>query len=121
MLFMNSFDQEHALMCATELGNPRQVQAATALMQLAQWADANSDGWAYWPAPVKAARRLIAGLQQMEADQRFKWSSRRDVADFSAQELEFMIAPVRTFLQRHEARWQTALPVLEEQPGLFVA
>ena len=56
-----------------------------------RWADANSDGWAYWPKPARAARKL-----QMLLDGKSCCSP-----DVSGAELKAALSPVKAFLTRH--------------------
>lgn len=58
---MNDYDIDDALdRCADD---PVLFAAAQTLADLRDAANANSDGWAHWPAPARAARKLMELLQ----------------------------------------------------------
>ena len=56
MLFMNTYEIEEALRRYAD--HPVLSNATKQLAELEQWTNRNSDGWAYWPKPCRAARRL---------------------------------------------------------------
>jgi hypothetical protein len=56
MLFMNRYEIEDA--AAQHAGDPILGPATATLRNLMEWTDANSDGWAYWPKPCRAAAKL---------------------------------------------------------------
>lgn len=56
MLFMNTYDIEEAQIRYAD--HPVLGPATKQLAELERWTDANSDGWAYWPKPCRAAKRL---------------------------------------------------------------
>lgn len=111
MLFMNEWDIEETVEVATRLDNANQIKAAATLAQLAEWTNNNSDGWAYWPKPCRAAARLQEALQRMHADERRSWSAGAEaVVDFTDAEIASALAPIKTFLERHGADWRRVLP-----------
>ena len=57
MLFMNRYEIERA--CAMYTDHAVLGAAAATVRNVADWADANSDGWCYWPKPCRAAERVI--------------------------------------------------------------
>jgi hypothetical protein len=59
MLFMNEYEIENAVMrYALQGDEPVLGPAAVTLRNLMDWANRNSDGWAYWPKPCRAAEAL---------------------------------------------------------------
>ena len=60
MRFANEYDIAEFLRRADD---PVRKAAAQTLANLAEWANRNSDGWAYWPKPARAANRLIEFLE----------------------------------------------------------
>lgn len=62
MLYMNDYD----IMRAVEFyhAHPVLSRATRTLANLASWTDRNSDGWAYWPKPAKAAEKLMTLIEQ---------------------------------------------------------
>jgi len=57
MRFMNDYDIDLAQRHAT---HPVLGPAVRQLKILRDYADENSDGWAYWPKPARSAARLMA-------------------------------------------------------------
>jgi hypothetical protein len=58
MLFMNSYEIEDAR--AQYADHPVLGVATQQLVELHNWTQCNSDGWAYWPKPCRAAAKLQA-------------------------------------------------------------
>ncbi|HEX6685542.1 MAG TPA: hypothetical protein VF062_22395 [Candidatus Limnocylindrales bacterium] len=58
MRFMNDWDIARAYERYTD--HPVLGPATRTLANLRDWTDANSDGWAYWPKPIRAAAKLQA-------------------------------------------------------------
>jgi len=56
MMFMNQYEIDDAV--DRFAGHPILGPATLTLSNLADAANANSDGWAYWPKPARAAARL---------------------------------------------------------------
>lgn len=57
MMYMNDYDLMTAGRRFENTPNRRAVVETVDNLRL--WANANSDGWAYWPAPCRAARPLM--------------------------------------------------------------
>lgn len=90
MMFLNECEvDEYLRMFGGD--QPNLQQAAEALNRLMWWADANSDGWAYWPKPARSAKKLQTLLYGKDA-----YSP--DVTDA---ELKAALSPVKAFLTRH--------------------
>jgi len=111
MLFMNDYDIESAvnLWGQRMVGDaPETHRLALDLERLAAWANANSDGWAYWPKPCRAARLLQEHLQQCERDYRNGVDT--DVIEAnSASVRSRILAPVRSFLTKQGVPWSEVL------------
>ena len=90
--FMNEYDINLALSRCTRLSQPNRLAAALVLDHLRDWADYNSDGWAYWAKPRQAAAKLIDLLYQ-EHD-----------TDASDEELRAALRPVKAFLTRQKVK-----------------
>jgi phytoene/squalene synthetase len=87
VLFMNTWDidaakQKHA-------NHPLLAQATQLLSDLRDLADAVSDGWCYWKAPVRSANLLMQLIQNN--------------GDPSKNDLKRAVAPIKAFMTR-EAR-----------------
>lgn len=99
MRFANSYDiavyvRRHPE--GTTLGN-----AARTLRNLEQWANANSDGWAYWPKPARAATRLIEFLEYHSREFRAGPTDETIAAEYRA-----ALRPVKAFRTRHSADFE---------------
>jgi hypothetical protein len=88
-MFMNHFDIQQAISRHTQNSQPNRLGAALVVSHLAEWADDNSDGWAYWPKPRQAAARLT--------DIADRWNADSDVTDA---DLAAAVKPVKAFLTR---------------------
>ena len=80
--------------------------ATRTLGNLERAADANSDGWCYWPKPARAAARLME-LIERDGTNRYYGGAREDA---TAAELRKAYAPLRSF------RTRTGLPFEIEEP-----
>lgn len=97
MLYMNTFDIEQALATALRHRLPNMVEAVYRLMRLVNWTNSNSDGWAYWPKPTRAARQLMELIQAVDpyADPFYD-----KPADIDRKALNKAYAPIKAFLTR---------------------
>lgn len=95
MRFMNEWDIEDALRRFRPDETPNLATGAEVLAALAGWTNRNSDGWAYWPKPVRAANALIVLL---EAQRGKRWGN--PVEDVTAAQLKKALAPIKAFLTR---------------------
>lgn len=93
--FMNDYDIETAVRQHTRDSNPNRLAAALVIRNLAEWADSVSDGWCYWPKPVRAAQRLI-DLTDLP-------TNRGPHADCTDAELAAAVRPVKALLTRQGA------------------
>lgn len=106
MRFMNDLDLMEAEHLYDPATTPNRAYVAATVNALRDWANRNSDGWAYWPKPARAAARameLIDGttwddLQRLMAE---------DVTDA---ETAAALRPIRAFLTRQGVRHETVLP-----------
>ena len=94
MRFLNTYEIDDAALrwdCHPVLG-----PAARTLQNLRDAADANSDGWCYWPKPARAAEKLIALI---EGDRSYgaRYSDRQDA---TPEQLKAALRPVKAFRTR---------------------
>lgn len=92
MMFMNEFEIEQA--CDRFAGHPTLGPATQTLRNLMECANANSDGWAYWPKPCRAARRL---MELIRGDGSWNAHLRPDV---TAEQVRAAYRPIKSFLTR---------------------
>ena len=96
MLFANEWDIDQYQAVFTETSTPNLHAAALTVARLSDWANRNSDGWAYWPKPVRAAARLI----QLCEDAMKTHYQGGSLPDISVAELRKAQQPVKAFLTR---------------------
>lgn len=117
MRFMNDYDIDNALRAFLDragLGEgetPHLGILAVVVNNLADWANDNSDGWAYWPKPCRAAARAQEILQDALSAQ-----YRGPVEDIDIPTLRKACAPIKAFLTRqgvdHSEVFQGRLGIL---------
>jgi len=95
MRFMNTYDIDDAVRRLNR--HPVLGPAAQTLRNLRDAADANSDGWAYWPKPARAASRLME-LIERDGTSRYRFDSVRE--DATVSEYGKAIAPIKAFRTR---------------------
>lgn len=67
-----------------------------------QYADTNSDGWAYWPLPARSAAKL---MELIEGDG--TWAARQDVDQRATPEAyRRALAPIKAFRTRQRATFE---------------
>lgn len=92
MRYMNTYDIENALATALTVGETSNLtHGVHVLIRLHNWTNRNSDGWAYWPKPVRAAARLIELIEGVD-----RW----DPEDVSSADLKRALVPIKSFLTR---------------------
>lgn len=101
MRFMNQWDVEEA---AQRYGHHHPVlgPATATLLNLMRWTNQNSDGWAYWPKPTRAAAKLM-GLIEGDLHPEGVRGARFDVEreDVTAAAYRTALRPIKTFRTKH--------------------
>jgi hypothetical protein len=80
--YMNDYDIDRAARQYAD--HPVLSDAVQTLADLKHWTDHNSDGWAYWPKPARAAAQLmelIAGNGTYADEQRIMATTTQDMLD----------------------------------------
>ena len=95
MRFMNEYEIEEA--CERWRDHPVLGPASRTLRNLADCANRNSDGWAYWPKPCRAAARLM-DLIEGDGTCIFLYGDREDA---TAKRLRAAYRPIKAFLTRN--------------------
>ena len=104
MHFMNTWDIEDAMLRFAD--HPILGPAARTLHNLEDVVNRNSDGWAYWAAPVRAADKLMTLI---EGDG--SWDARHGVRDDATEaQLRKAYTPIRAFLTRHRLTCELVAP-----------
>lgn len=96
MLFMNEYDVDECLRHFHPSELPNLSKGSQTLANLVRWTNRNSDGWAYWPKPVRAAKSLMLMLNAAR-DQFYRGYEPKDVSDA---ELAKALRPIKAFLTR---------------------
>lgn len=104
MLYMNTWeiDQNRQTWRRHSLLGP----ATQTLANLRDAADANSDGWAYWPKPARAARKLIQLING--ENQQVRWNEARP--DVTLASLRAAYAPIKAFRTRTGIQFEIVEP-----------
>lgn len=96
MRFMNEFDLAQAEQRFSRGNTPNRERVVHAVDRLREWADANSDGWAYWPKPARAADKAMA-LIESRTSRENDAQEREDITDA---EMVAAVRPIKAFLTR---------------------
>ena len=99
MRFMNEYDIEAKQYVYA--GHPILGPAMQTLVNLVDWTNSNSDGWAYWSKPVRAAAKVMELIEQ-------DYSNRydRDRADVTLAEYRKALVPIKAFRTRQGASFE---------------
>jgi hypothetical protein len=93
-MFLNEYDVAEALVTFAE--HPILGPATRTLSALVIATNANSDGWAYWPKPSRAARKL---QELIVRDGTYQYRS-GDRPDVTVAEYRKALAPLKAFRTR---------------------
>jgi hypothetical protein len=102
---MNEWDVEEA--AARYADHPILGPATQTLRNLMHWTNANSDGWAYWPKPARAAARLMEVIER-DGTSRYRFDDDRD--DVTETEYRAALRPIKTFRTKHGATFDIVEP-----------
>lgn len=101
MRYMNSWDIEEAR--GRFAGHPILGPATETLANLEDWTNRNSDGWAYWPKPTRAAARL---MEMIERDGTSQWRFDDEREDVTLSEYAAALRPIKAFRTRQNATFE---------------
>jgi len=102
MKYMNTYDIELALETALRFNLPNLIEANYQLIRLVNWTNSNSDGWAYWPKPCRAAKSLMELIETVDP---YGWEHE----DIDESDLKRALTPIKSFFTRHGTDWTTVL------------
>ncbi|MDX1409948.1 MAG: hypothetical protein R3330_17485 [Saprospiraceae bacterium] len=107
---MNEFDIEQALATALRHQLPNMTEAVYRLIRLVNWTNSNSDGWAYWPKPCRAARGLMELIQTVDP-----WSDPfySRPADIDRKALNKAYGPIKAFLTRQGVDYEVVFAAVD--------
>jgi hypothetical protein len=117
MMFLNTYEIDEAR--ARYASHPVLGPAAQTLANLRDAADANSDGWAYWPKPARAAALLQKILTNARTHTFRSWDP--DYVEPTAADVRRAYAPIKAFRTRSGIAFDIVDvyddDVLEQTPG----
>lgn len=96
MLYMNDYDLGFARARFTRASKPNRLALVMVVDNLREWANENSDGWAYWPKPCRAAAKAMA-LIESRTNAENDEQERHDITDA---EMTAAVKPIKAFLTR---------------------
>jgi hypothetical protein len=100
MRFMNTWDIDDAR--KRYANHPILGPATRTLDNLRDWADDNSDGWAYWPKPSRAAAKLQEMIER-DGTSKYRFGDRDDV---TAAEYRKALSPIKAFRTKQGADFE---------------
>lgn len=101
MRFMNAWGIEEAR--SRYFLHPVLGPATATLFNLMEWANQNSDGWAYWPKPARAAKKL---MELIERDGTSRWRFDDERTDATQAEYKAALRPIKAFRTRQAADFE---------------
>lgn len=105
MRFMNEYEIEDCQRIYS--GHPVLGPATRTLANLCNAANANSDGWCYWPKPARAAAKLME-LIERDGTARYRFDDER--ADATVAELRKAYTPIKAFRTRSGIAFEIVNP-----------
>ncbi len=98
MRYMNEYDVDDT---ASRYGDhPILGPAVQTLVNLVRWTNRNSDGWAYWPKPCRAAAKLQEMIER-DGTSRYRFDDERE--DVTLAEYSAALQPIKAFRTREVA------------------
>lgn len=104
MLFMNTVEIDWAVDSYKQ--HPILSLATKLLADLRDIVDGNSDGWAYWPAPVRSARQLQELIQ----------NGRNNPAAVTEEAFAKAMIPIKSFYTRFKSKMPNGEPLVFPSP-----
>ena len=99
MRLMNDYDLHSARQRFGQGRTPNRLALVLCVDNLREWADRNSDRWAYWPKPVRAAAKAIELIDSC-ANPEYARMQREDITNA---EMKAAVRPIKAFLTRQGA------------------
>lgn len=96
MLYMNDYDLDRARARFTRSSTPNRLALVMVVDNLREWTNENSDGWAYWPKPCRAAKKAMEHIQGGTWDHE-EYQETQDITDA---EMHAAVRPIKAFLAR---------------------
>lgn len=115
MKFMNEYDLHFARQRFTSNNVPNRLALAIVVDRLREWADENSDGWAYWPKPKQAAQRAIS-LIESRTNAENNYQEREDIDERA---VLLAVKPIKAFLTRQKVSAERQELILRSTRPMF--
>lgn len=106
MRYMNDWDIAQARRRFDPDTVPNRARLVEVIDSLREWANGNSDGWAYWPKPCRAASKAIALVESTS----YPEYQRRQDEDATDAETKAALTPIKAFLTRQGVAHSEVLP-----------
>lgn len=98
MLYLNDYDIDRTILQYVD--HPVLGPATKTLANLVDWTNSNSDGWAYWEKPVRAAEKL----QRLIQGDGIRWFYGNDAReDATPEAYKAALTPIKAFRTRQGA------------------
>lgn len=94
--FMNDYDLDNARLRFTRSSTPNRLALVMVVDLLREWTNSHSDGWAYWPKPVRAAQRAIELIESRTSRE----NDEQERVDITDAEMVAAVRPIKSFLTR---------------------
>lgn len=122
MYFLNSYEID--VRARQFRDDPIMGPATQTLANLRDWTNRNSDGWAYWPKPTRAAERLMKLIERAAKLDHDRAGSRiAPAADtpgpITAADYRAALVPIRAFLTRQHVADDGQIIITMAQLSLF--
>lgn len=98
MRYMNDYDLDYARRRFTRATTPNRLALVMVVDNLREWANAHSDGWAYWPKPARAADKAMALIESRTNAE----NDAQEANDISDTDLQAAVRPIKAFLTRQK-------------------
>ncbi len=108
MKFMNDYEINRALRMYSL--HPVLGPATQTIANLEEWTNANSDGWAYWPKPVLAAKGVIEMIVRNGTWEYVGDDGINERADATVEEYKRALRALKAFRTRQGADFEIVEP-----------
>lgn len=98
MRYMNDYDLAYARSRFTRSTTPNRLALVMVVDNLREWANANSDGWAYWPKPARAADKAMALIESRTNRE----NDEQEANDITDATMKAAVRPIKAFLTRQK-------------------
>jgi hypothetical protein len=106
MSWMNEWDIDSAVRRYDPTIVPNRAYLALVVDALRDWTNRNSDGWAYWQKPIRAASRAMELICSTTTPENL----RREEEDATDAEVTAALRPIKALLTRQGVRHESVLP-----------